>query len=702
MKRAAIYFFFDKDGIVDRYVPYYIQELHKVVDYIVVVVNGKLTPEGRKCLTAVSDDLFVRENVGLDAWAYKEAIEYIGWNKLQQYDELVLTNFTLFGPVYPFQELFDKMEADPCDFWGANMGYENRTMKLWGEVPLKWGYKPDAIASAFLVFKSQVLHSYEFRTHWENLREIKNYYESGVFNEFELYMKLIDAGFTATVPGKEIFRYKYQNPTVNGALEAIVNFRIPVFRRKAFYDSNGLIDYCTDIPRKIIKHIQENTDYDVNLIWENLLRTTNLYDLKNWFNWNNILPIDYSMIRPTNVRIAVIFHTYYENIMDQYLHNIQAFPDGTDFYFTTDTEEKQDALKALMEPLSNQYNIEYRLVNNRGRDVSALLIGCRDVVLTENYDLICYMHDKKGIGCSTQFSCVGQSFSDCCFENVAASSEYVNNVISLFERQPRLGVAVPPPPKNANYYKVIGGSWGSNENYPNVKKLLSEIGITVPIDKEKAPVSAYGSVFWFRPKALLPLFQREWNYEDFEAEPMRGDGTISNAIERSHGFIAQSQGYYTSVIINAVYAEQELTRMTEIAHTYVGMTMQYVGPKMLLKEATLYLARFLQRSKNMTATPARHASQTTNIVPAGPKNKAKIQPKKQRGFLKRFVRGICPIGLWNLFRRIYCALIGGRYIEPVVKRGPVKTVFRACMPRFLWDLLRKAKCKEYGWVFVED
>lgn len=113
MKRAGIYFFFDKDGIVDRYVPYFITGLHEVVDYIVVVVNGRLTAEGRKTLAEAADDLIVRENRGFDAWAYKEAIEYIGWDELREFDELVIANSTIYGPLYPFQEAFDRMDADP-------------------------------------------------------------------------------------------------------------------------------------------------------------------------------------------------------------------------------------------------------------------------------------------------------------------------------------------------------------------------------------------------------------------------------------------------------------------------------------------------------------------------------------------------------------------------------------------------------------
>lgn len=689
MKRAGVYHFFDKDGIVDRYVPYFIQELHKVVDYIVVVVNGKLTAEGRKVLAGCADDLFVRENSGSDGWAYKEAIEYIGWDELRRFDELVIANATLFGPVYPFREVFNRMDTDPCDFWGMYTGYGNKELKNWGGVTLPNG-RPDSILSNFLVFKRGVLHSHEFYQFWNRIPEIKSYFECCVYLEFRLTEELGEAGFVWAAADAGQLRYAYQNPTVNGALYAISKLKIPILRKKAFYDPNGTLDYCTDIPRQLIDFINNRTQYDCDLIWENLLRTVNQYDLKNWFNWNCILSAERSDPIEAGAKIAVIFHTYYEDIMGQYLHNIESFPDGTDFYFTTDTREKQEALEKLLSPLAGRFRIEYRLVENRGRDVSALLVGCRDVVLQGGYDLICFMHDKKGIGSKSQFSCVGKAFSDCCFENVAASTDYVNNVIGLFQRQLRLGVAVPPPPKNGAYYIAIGGTWAQPPNFPNVQKLLSELKINVPITREKPPVAPYGTVFWFRPEALAPLLKREWKYDDFAVEPAPNDGTVSTAIAQVYSLIAQGIGYYPAIIMNTAYAEQEITRMTEIAHTYVGLTLQHVGPKAMLKHAVVQFAQVL-RHKEKAAS--KETSLSVTPIKAN---------KKMRGPVKSFVRGVCPIGLWNLFRRMKCAIAGGVYVEPKVSRSPFKAFVRACMPRAVWDQLRRSKCRENGWVFVPE
>ena len=47
-KRLAIFFFYDRGGIVDSYVPYLLEDLKKNVSEIFVVCNGKLKEEGKK------------------------------------------------------------------------------------------------------------------------------------------------------------------------------------------------------------------------------------------------------------------------------------------------------------------------------------------------------------------------------------------------------------------------------------------------------------------------------------------------------------------------------------------------------------------------------------------------------------------------------------------------------------------------------
>ncbi|MCI8527152.1 MAG: hypothetical protein HFF17_14870 [Oscillospiraceae bacterium] len=685
MKRAGVYFFYDKDGIVDSYVPYFVNGLHEVVDYIVVVVNGKLSAEGRKALLECTDDLFVRENIGFDAWAYKDAIEYIGWNQLRKFDELVLTNFTIFGPVYPFRDIFNKMDADPCDFWGMYTGYGDKNQRSWGGLPLPNG-RPDYIVSNFLVFKKSVLHSYEFFQLWNSLHEIKSYFESGVYFEFHLTEMLSNSGFIWTAADGSKLRYMFQNPTVNGAAYALTELKIPVLRKKAFYDSNGWLDFCTDIPREVIRYIDKDTKYDSNMIWDNLLRTVNLYDLKNWFNLNRILPSDYSKDVSNQKKIAVFYRACDIGNTEQHIENLMAFPKGTDFYCIIDNEEKQIDLSKLLQPYSSDYHFEYCLIEEQDF-LETFFLKYRDLVGDGEYDLFYFVQEKRIENDPRCFSFVEQSFVDSCFQNILPTGEYINNVIRMFEQEPRLGLVVPPPPKNERYYRLVSESWKSC--YKNVKSFLEEMEQCVPIEPQKSPLIPYGLTFWVHPKAILPLLKRNWSREDFATENT-GKRNMSNTIKHSLSLVAQAQGFYSTTTMNPAYASEELTRMTDTAYTYIDLTLQSVGSKTSLKVATKQFVGILQDTqRKITARDTESFAQELSLA-------------KKSGSIRSFLNKICPIGLWNLFRRIKCFLKKEPYIEPPVKRSAFKAVIRSCMPRFLWDQLRKAKCRENGWVFVDE
>lgn len=218
-------------------------------------------------------------------------------------------------------------------------------------------------------------------------------------------------------------------------------------------------------------------------------------------------------------------------------------------------------------------------MTNRGRDVSALLVGCSELVLRGGYDVIGFAHDKK----SSQNLDKGHhgteslAFSHLLLENTLASKDYVRNILRTFEENPRLGLLTPPPPISGIYFAhTIPLDWGANYDI-TVKLLRNRLGITnVPITSFKATMSAIGSCYWFRAKALAPLFAASWSYEDFLPEDlMNEDGTVSHAIERANGFVAQSQGYYPAWVLSDKYARIQLDSLWYSTSELVGA----LGPK---------------------------------------------------------------------------------------------------------------------------
>lgn len=133
--RLLIYFFYDKNGIVDDYIPYMLTDMQKNVSDIFVVCNGALTDEGKAKFKRFTDDILVRENKGFDVWAYKEAMEKLGWERLGNYDEIILMNYTIAGPVYPFEDMFHSMNGKDIDFGELHNFTKQRMIRL-GQCPM--------------------------------------------------------------------------------------------------------------------------------------------------------------------------------------------------------------------------------------------------------------------------------------------------------------------------------------------------------------------------------------------------------------------------------------------------------------------------------------------------------------------------------------------------------------------------------------
>lgn len=554
INRLVIYFFYDADGIVDRYVPYMLEEMKKNSSEIFVVVNGKLTPEGKKIFEEITPKVFVRENVGFDVWAYKEAMEQYGWEKLSEFDEVVLMNFTFYGPLYPLSETFLAMNQKDVDFWGITK-HHGFSFDPFGTI--ECGYIPEHIQSSFIVIRSKMLNSVEFHDYWNKMPKICSYGEAVGKHEAIFTKKFEDYGFKSAVyiETDDLKDYTHY-PLMIMPLELIKNRRCPIFKRKSFTNEYyEFMNACLGEPTvEMYKYIQDNLDYDLDMVWENLLRTDNMSDIKNRMHLNYVMPYDIINYPQEKIdkKIALVMHIFFEDQIDYCIKYAASMPLDADVLITTCSPQNVKTIKEMSKTL-NPRNVTVVQIENRGRDVSALLVAAADFV--QKYDIVCFAHDKK----SQQMLpyTVGESFSYKCFENILGSSSYVSNIISRFQNEPKLGMLMPPPPNHAGYYGILGTEWGNN--FDNTVRLAKELNIKSVFDITKEPISPLGTMFWFRVDALKPMFNKQWKYTDFPKEPNGYDGTILHAIERLYGFSCQSMGYYSAWCMNDHFAAIELT-----------------------------------------------------------------------------------------------------------------------------------------------
>lgn len=578
-QRLGIYCFYDKYGHATSFIKTFLDDLMDNLDDLVVVVNGQLSDQARQLFSEYTKTIIVRENKGLDVAAYKQAILTLGWEKLESYDEVICLNDTVMGPVYPFREMFACMDRKDVDFWGIT-AYAGETVDK--------EQIPTHLQAYWHAYRRSLVSSPAFHEYWETMPLWKDYAEVTRKHEMTFTKHFTDLGFTWA---SYIDWRKYQGyssyPLLYMPMQIVRDDRCPIFKRRSFFvDYSAYFDQTAGQPAlDLYEYLRDHTDYDVDMIWDAILPSYNIDDIRKAMHLDYVLPSQ--AINPQThdrPRSAFIYHVYFMDLLEDTCHYIASLPEETDLYITS-TEDKIPQIREYMQQHGISHQATFIPVINRGRDVSALLVAACPVVLSGKYDVIGFAHDKK----SSQNQENGhhgtesQGFAYKLMENTLGSEAYVKNILTLFAENPRLGQVTPPPPYHALYFAhTIPHDWGAN--YEITKELLEDrLGIHVPLSPTKPTASAMGSCYWFRVEALKPLFEYGWKYEDFLPEGQMGeDGTISHAIERANGYICQSRGYYPAWVLSDRYARIEVDSLFYTTAMMMGSSAEARSGESLL------------------------------------------------------------------------------------------------------------------------
>jgi lipopolysaccharide biosynthesis protein len=118
--RAMIFAHWDPNGLVDDHVLYALERYRPWVSTLVFVS----TNYQRKCrpLEKLCDKVIVRENTGFDLVSWKVGLEAID---ADQYDEVVFTNDSIYGPLKPLDSVFLRGDVTAADLWGMTISEEH-------------------------------------------------------------------------------------------------------------------------------------------------------------------------------------------------------------------------------------------------------------------------------------------------------------------------------------------------------------------------------------------------------------------------------------------------------------------------------------------------------------------------------------------------------------------------------------------------
>lgn len=281
MKRLAVIIFFDKNGKVDSYLKYLVSSIQGLFHKIVFVVNGFVQEDDYLELKKFTRSIFIRENKGFDAEAYKETfLKFIPQQEWSSYDEILLMNDTFYGPFYPMHDVWKMFDQVKTDFWGITRHPEGD----YGD-----GQKiPSHIQGYFLVIRKNLLQSRDFLKFWEEMPSLNSVQDA--IDQFEIrfttYFEkrgfrgkaLMDLGDTSS-------KIEYnKNPYLEYNLWLIRDKKIPFLKKKSLHFPLFGYEETMDA----IQYIEREGLYDTSMIWENILRLSRENQFKSFINYDKL------------------------------------------------------------------------------------------------------------------------------------------------------------------------------------------------------------------------------------------------------------------------------------------------------------------------------------------------------------------------------------------------------------------------------
>lgn len=232
-----------------------------------------------------------------------------------------------------------------------------------------------------------------------------------------------------------------------------------------------------------------------------------------------------------DLSIAVHMHIFYDSLLEEMSAHVSTIPVPYDVYISLPEGiyDPEEIARRARGYLKGYNTIIVREFENIGRDIAPMLAGFGPELM--KYDLLLHMHSKKSLHNPGQ-----SAWRRYLLHHVCGNVNITTQILNRFAADPQLGGSFPPYHGNLRDQP----SWGLNLD--NVQMLCDRLGVAQAVPKE-VPDFPAGSFFWLRSKAIAPLLDGAFTYDDFDPELGQTDKTIAHAIERLLGHVPEALGY---------------------------------------------------------------------------------------------------------------------------------------------------------------
>lgn len=249
-KNLCLFAHFDEKNRISSYVVHHLKSLHELgSDIIFISTSKQLSPIEIAKILPFCIMVIRRKNITLDFGSWRVGLGEI--KNLSEYNHLILANDSVYGPIFPLDEIFAKMNARNLGFWGITSTCEIRYH----------------IQSYFLVFDRNTFESEAFCKFWKHFRFYRG--KLRIIEEYEIGLSSLarDSHWQlgAYIEHSQI-TLRDVNPTLFYWDRLIEEFRCPFLKTEVLRLNRAQSERIEEWD----KIISSNSVYNTKAIWENI------------------------------------------------------------------------------------------------------------------------------------------------------------------------------------------------------------------------------------------------------------------------------------------------------------------------------------------------------------------------------------------------------------------------------------------------
>ena len=475
MERILLYVHFNKCNHISGHVFYQLEQLNPLFSKIIFISNSSLSNED-KCRLREDlgiSDLLERDNRGFDFAAWRDGMNWLGFDTLQSSDSLTLMNDTCFGPLWDLAPIYQRFEEDSqVDFWGMTNFRKTR-------------YFEEHLQSYFVTFKQSVLKDKAFREFWSQVEDFADVQDVIDHYETRFTKRFVEAGFryqalldTRQEEAGELVHpdFSYYKPL------RILEAKLPFLKVKTLTGNPFLARY-------LLEDLETNSSYPTSLIKGHL-----------FYHFGPDLPCllqdKYLSQATSNYRAdqLVLLHIHVTDlpIFQQYQDKLFSLSSQYQYLLTTNQPEVLKQLQTALGHLGNKVQI---ILSQKSHSWLAML---EQKEILQEYAYIGHLSTHRLVENQAVFDQVMRS------DLINMMVDYADASIEVLEQDSAVGLVIPDLPS-----LVRDGLFESEPPRPRLAAVWQEAGLHKSFDFMTTPslTRVYGGFVWFRYSALTSMFR---------------------------------------------------------------------------------------------------------------------------------------------------------------------------------------------------